>query len=622
MLLAAHLSSRRRAIPPLVLVAAMLWFAASASAATDTVTSLNDSGPGSLRETIASASSGDTIDFASGLSGTISLTSGAIQIGNGLTIIGPGADKLTIDGHGSGVLSFVSGPDYYVPRSISGLRFADASGAAAITFEVTQGTLTVSDSNFTGNTDGAIAVGGGDGELTISNSTFADNESSAIAMQLPDGRLRVSDSTFAGNHGSNGGAIDYVTAAFPSSVSGSTFVGNSADGYGGAIAESSSSLFTVSNSTFARNSAGAPGTSGFGGAIGIAGGVGMNLVSDTIDGNSVTAVPGSAGSGVWSQGMASVAAGGTIISGNTGAPNCNAPVRSSSYSLEGPSASDTSCGLDLGSADPLLGPLANNGGPTQTQALLAGSPALYRIPQSSCPTNTDQRGFPRPAAGQTMCDVGAFELQAAPRIDAKAIAESMTAVTARLTTSTADDLLVAFVSTGSSHATGNTASVRGGGLTWTLAGRENAALGDSEMWTARASSTLTSTPITATAVAQPSYHVALSVIGFKDATGIGQTATFTSRRGTPTGTIVTSQENVWVFAAGNDPRGLLPRIPGPGQRIQHEAFDFGGHPFDPRGDTYWVQSTTAATPAAVSPVTINDRFPWRDPYNMVLLEIL
>jgi len=91
------------------------------------------------------------------------------------------------------------------------------------------------------------------------------------------------------------------------------------------------------------------------------------------------------------------------------------------YNVESPG--DT-CGFDQLtdqasiSADELkLGPLQDNGGSTETHALLAGSIAIDAIPKPSCvdandePLTTDQRGQPRPEPGGTMCDVGAFELQ-------------------------------------------------------------------------------------------------------------------------------------------------------------------------------------------------------------------
>ena len=64
-----------------------------------------------------------------------------------------------------------------------------------------------------------------------------------------------------------------------------------------------------------------------------------------------------------------------------------------------------------------LGPLADNGGPTMTHALLPGSFAIDQIPAVDCgdaagaPLTTDQRGEPRPETGDSMCDVGAFEVQ-------------------------------------------------------------------------------------------------------------------------------------------------------------------------------------------------------------------
>jgi hypothetical protein len=68
----------------------------------------------------------------------------------------------------------------------------------------------------------------------------------------------------------------------------------------------------------------------------------------------------------------------------------------------------------LPSADPELEALANNGGPTATQALPASSPAVDAVPVAKCPTKVDQRGEPRPDNGEAFCDVGAFELQDPP----------------------------------------------------------------------------------------------------------------------------------------------------------------------------------------------------------------
>jgi hypothetical protein len=120
---------------------------------------------------------------------------------------------------------------------------------------------------------------------------------------------------------------------------------------------------------------------------------------------------------------------------NPANPNC--VVRYDSYvdwSTAGHNiSSDGSCGLtaptDLSNVDPMLGPLQDNGGPTQTHALLAGSPAIDRIPSADCTwdhdddpatpevaLNKDQRGGWRPREGDGAapngCDVGAYEVQA------------------------------------------------------------------------------------------------------------------------------------------------------------------------------------------------------------------
>lgn len=103
--------------------------------------------------------------------------------------------------------------------------------------------------------------------------------------------------------------------------------------------------------------------------------------------------------------------GASIISGNNGS-NCSAAVNDSGYNLE----SGTDCGFSgtgsLQSTKPLLGPLQNNGGPTQTMALQSSSPAIDAVPTSSglCPA-TDQIGNVRPDNGETRCDIGAYEYQ-------------------------------------------------------------------------------------------------------------------------------------------------------------------------------------------------------------------
>src|SRR6516225_4851282 len=87
-----------------------------------TVTNLTDHDPGSLRDAIATTPSGGTVDFQSGLTGTITLTSGELAISHNLTITGPGAGIITVSGNNaSRVLEVLPG----VTAALSGLTVAD-----------------------------------------------------------------------------------------------------------------------------------------------------------------------------------------------------------------------------------------------------------------------------------------------------------------------------------------------------------------------------------------------------------------------------------------------------------------------------------------------------------------
>jgi hypothetical protein len=193
---------------------------------------------------------------------------------------------------------------------------------------------------------------------------------------------------------------------------------------------------TLTDDTVTGNTAGGAAGTGLGSGLSFGGGLYVEsnstttLRSDTIDGNTVGSAPGSNGAGIANRGTVSVID--TIVSGNHDAANCTnnveatAGTMSASASLEGP-AGKTSCGFNLRSADPLLGPLADNGGPTETQALKAGSPAIGAVASAAdCPA-ADQRGAGRPRGG---CDVGAYEV--VPPVLGPASASSLGMTTASL----------------------------------------------------------------------------------------------------------------------------------------------------------------------------------------------
>ena len=272
------------------------------------------------------------------------------------------------------------------------------SGGNPYGYGTSSGTASITDSTFTNNssvTDGAITSGegtGGSGSLTVTDSTFSGNTAGvggaiANASSGGSGTATVTGSTFADNTVgvgtcnvcSAGGAISNAYApSGPSgsgtlTVSDSTFVGNQAEnsspGDGGAIENGGSGMTTVTSSTFSDNS----GASG--GAIANDGG--------TVD------------------------LGGNILASASGGGECAGGVTDLGYNID----DDGSCGFTFpgisasGTVDGALGSLANNGGPTQTIALEAGSPAIGLVTNpSQCPA-TDQRG----AARSNPCDAGAYD---------------------------------------------------------------------------------------------------------------------------------------------------------------------------------------------------------------------
>jgi hypothetical protein len=329
------------------------------SAATRVVINLNNSGAGSLRQAIADSGSGDSIVFTNTLSGTITLTSGALTISSSLTIAGPGAPVLAISGNGSSRVFSVTAGIF----NVSGLTITNG-------FDMNSGgginnasTTVVARCSFNANSahDGGGINNASGASLTVASCAFVANLSDTGGGLANRGSAFITNSTFSGNLGNNGSGIYSSTLGLLRlanvTVAGN---GNGASTYGGLYVFAGTAQ--IRNSLIALNS-----NSGFGGpdVTGTVVSDGYNLIGKTNDSSGWVA---------------------SDLKGSVAAPLA-----------------------------PLLGPVQNNGGPTYTRALLPGSPAIDRGATGSA---IDQRDNVRPyddpgignAGGGNGSDIGAYEV--------------------------------------------------------------------------------------------------------------------------------------------------------------------------------------------------------------------
>jgi hypothetical protein len=239
---------------------------------------------------------------------------------------------------------------------------------------------------------------------TISGLTISGGYATFGGGIFNHGTLLLNNDTLSGNTATNNGGGIFNVAAM--TILDSTISDNRAT-YNGGFCEFGAQT-TIINSTVSGNVA-----SQNGGGIGNSGP--LTVISCTISGNSA---PDFA-SGIDCRSTISVQD--TIIAGNTGAPDFSdyygGMLTDKGYNLVGSGGSEwTGPGDILNPSGSLgLGPLQNNGGPTQTMALLPGSPAIdagsnaLAVDSSGQPLTTDQRGFPRIVNGTV--DIGAFEVQ-------------------------------------------------------------------------------------------------------------------------------------------------------------------------------------------------------------------
>lgn len=445
----------------------------------------------SLREAIAAAGDGDTILFA--LPGaspwTIPLSGaqGPLSISNDVTITGPGATLLAISG---GSLMRVMTVEVGATVSLSGLTLRDgratsigdkhggclkvlgAAIASSSRFESCQAWSGGVSSNTAGGDGGGVyvAAGGvftgsllyfsgdiaglGGGALDPPTAVFAGGRGGGLANA---GSTSLSLTTVSGctagagggpwGPGGDGGGIanltggvlllDSTTLTANRSGDGAVFTLSGADGRGGGLFCQGDC--TLNNVTISGN---AVGTSAVGA---VAQGGGLMVIAGTTRLRNVTV----AGNTANSSGGGIARSGGTIrtrnslFAGNTGgsSPDCASAVAGVVTEGHNLIRVNNGCASSFSGTDqegtsatplePLLGSLAANGGPTETRALAAGSPALDGGDPLGCaswnpvlaqdePMVADQRGEPRPTDGDgdavATCDAGAYEAAAIPPV--------------------------------------------------------------------------------------------------------------------------------------------------------------------------------------------------------------
>jgi CSLREA domain-containing protein len=374
-----------------------------------------------LREAINAANAelgAELIAFApaltSGGPATVTLLTALADLSSDMTIAGPGADLLNVQRSSAGgtaafrIFRVNSGANVIIlgMTITNGLTadgtspiFIGAPGGGILNL----GTLTLTNDTIHGNQTGNGLVSGGSGAgiynagtLTLSNSTISGNQTGTGGNGgsgggiLNDGTLTIVNTTVSGNQTSSGGNP-------PSGGDG---------GFGGGIYNANAGALTLINATVNGNTTGNGGSASSGGNGGGIYNLGTTNIKNTIVANNIIGTGGA----------------GPDLSGTFNSQDYNLVKNTTGSNFTGTTAHD------ITGQDPNLGSLANNGGPTQTHALLAGSPALDAgdncVFDNTCSPvygfslTTDQRGtgFSRKVDGPDTNttdtgDIGAFEAQ-------------------------------------------------------------------------------------------------------------------------------------------------------------------------------------------------------------------
>ena len=324
--------------------------------------------------------------YASSLGGGIYSTKGNLTLLNNSLIGGEGAGNST-GGDGGGIY-FRDGQNLVVDNSRVLYNYA-SNYAGGLYFE--------------GNNTTAVIQNGSQIDHNTAEPNGGDYAGGLYAFGT-NCLLTIADSSVS--HNLSGGPAGGLWTACATTLTGSTIFSNTTTNNGGGVHIHTSGIVTVTNSTIYSNTA--TGVTKNGGGIYNAGT--LTVINSTVAGNSTTAN----GGGIYTQGTLHLK--NTILANSPSGGDCynltgDTIATNTTNLIETNGAAGHMCGTPAFTADPVLGPLSNNGGKTQTMALLTGSPAIDTGDNATCAAapvnNLDQRGIPRPQGDN--CDIGAFE---------------------------------------------------------------------------------------------------------------------------------------------------------------------------------------------------------------------
>jgi hypothetical protein len=346
------------------------------------------------------------------------LVGGGIYNAGTLTLAGTTVSGNSAGNLGGGIFNEPGASASFTDTTISGNQTTSThpgtSGGGAIyngsSLEGGQGTVTITHSIVSENSSelGPAGIWNVGGILTITESMVTANTSAGTIDTtggaggiFSTGTAIIADSTVSGNStsGSGGG----IGNSGSMSITGSTISGNSASSSSAAGIENGFfGVLTIENSTISGNFAGALGAGIY------------NLGTATI---TFTTITNNGVGNVDSPDSATLNLGSSIVANRTFGHDCgsgaftNTEITSLGYNLiEDVSGTCSISGDTTGNiigSDPMLGPLAFNGGSTDTHAVLAGSPVLDAGDPACPPPGTDQRKVPRPQG--PFCEMGSWE---------------------------------------------------------------------------------------------------------------------------------------------------------------------------------------------------------------------